>query len=62
VDSHLKNRKPFALAGLWDYWPDPAGDKELYYFSIITTEPNAFCSRFITVCQSFTTEHEGTVA
>ena len=38
---HLKKREPFAFAGLWDYWPDPAGDKELYSFTIITTEANA---------------------
>jgi putative SOS response-associated peptidase YedK len=38
---HLKKREPFAFAGLWDYWRDPAGDKELYSFTIITTEANA---------------------
>jgi putative SOS response-associated peptidase YedK len=38
---HLKSRAPFAFAGLWDYWRDPAGDKELYSFTIITTEANA---------------------
>jgi putative SOS response-associated peptidase YedK len=38
---HLKNREPFAFAGLWDYWRDPAGDQELYSFTIITTEANA---------------------
>jgi putative SOS response-associated peptidase YedK len=38
---HLKNREPFAFAGLWDYWRDPAGDKEFYSFTIVTTEPNA---------------------
>ena len=38
---HLKKREPFAFAGLWDYWRDPAGDKEVYSFTIITTEPNA---------------------
>jgi putative SOS response-associated peptidase YedK len=37
---HLKSRVPFAFAGLWDYWRDPAG-KELYSFTIITTEANA---------------------
>jgi putative SOS response-associated peptidase YedK len=37
---YLKNRVPFAFAGLWDYWRDPAGDKELYSFTIITTEAN----------------------
>jgi putative SOS response-associated peptidase YedK len=38
---YLKNREPFSFAGLWDFWRDPAGDKELYSFTIITTEPNA---------------------
>jgi putative SOS response-associated peptidase YedK len=38
---HLKKHEPFAFAGLWDYWRDPAGDKELYSFTIITTEANA---------------------
>ena len=38
---HLKKREPFAFAGLWDYWRDPAGDKELYSFTIITTRANA---------------------
>ncbi len=38
---HLKSRVPFAFAGLWDYWRDPAGDKQLYSFTIITTEANA---------------------
>src|SRR2546426_2510305 len=37
---HLKSRVPFAFAGLWDYWRDPAG-KELYSFTIITTEAKA---------------------
>jgi putative SOS response-associated peptidase YedK len=38
---HLKSREPFAFAALWNYWRDPAGDKELYSFTIITTEANA---------------------
>ena len=42
---HLKGREPFAFAGLWDYWRDPAGDKELYSFTIITTEANALLRR-----------------
>jgi len=29
------------LAGLWDYWRDPADGEELYTFTIITTEANA---------------------
>jgi putative SOS response-associated peptidase YedK len=42
---HLKKRDPFAFAGLWDCWRDSAGDKELYSFTIITTEPNALLRR-----------------
>jgi putative SOS response-associated peptidase YedK len=37
---HLKNRQPFAFAGLWDMWRDV--DAEVRYtFTIITTIPNA---------------------
>jgi putative SOS response-associated peptidase YedK len=36
---HLKNRKPFGLAGLWDVWRKPDG-KRVESFTIITTEPN----------------------
>lgn len=35
----LKDDSPFAFAGLWDEWVDPAG-KPLRTFTIITTEPN----------------------
>lgn len=35
----LKNREPFAFAGLWDRWEDPSG-KELVTFTIITTDAN----------------------
>jgi putative SOS response-associated peptidase YedK len=31
---YLKNREPFAFAGLWDHWRDPAGEKDLYTFAI----------------------------
>lgn len=37
---HLKDKKPFAFAGLWDCWRDAEGDT-LYTFTIITTVPNA---------------------
>jgi putative SOS response-associated peptidase YedK len=35
----LKDEKPFALAGICDYWKDASG-KELRSFSIITTDAN----------------------
>ncbi|MBI2069471.1 MAG: SOS response-associated peptidase [Elusimicrobia bacterium] len=37
----LKNKEPFAFAGLWDVWKKPDGS-ELRSFTIITTEPNDF--------------------
>jgi putative SOS response-associated peptidase YedK len=37
---HLKGKKPFAFAGLWDCWRDAEGET-LYTFTIITTVPNA---------------------
>ena len=36
---YLKDRKPFAFAGLWDVWRKPDG-KRVESFTIITTEPN----------------------
>ena len=35
----LKTGKPFAFAGLWDYWPGAAGP--VFTCAIITTAPNA---------------------
>lgn len=39
----LKNREPFAFAGLWDLWKDPNGE-ELLTFTIITTSANELMS------------------
>ncbi len=36
---HLKDRKPFAFAGLWDNWNSPDGSA-VRSCTIITTEPN----------------------
>jgi putative SOS response-associated peptidase YedK len=36
----MSNDKPFAFAGLWDAWKDPAQDQWLQSFTIITTTPN----------------------
>lgn len=36
---HMKDRKPFAFAGLWDTWESPDGSS-VKTCTIITTEPN----------------------
>lgn len=40
---HMKDRKPFAFAGLWDEWHSPDGDS-VRTCTIITTEPNQLMS------------------
>ncbi len=40
---HMKDRKPFALAGLWDEWQSPEGGS-IRTCIIITTEPNELMS------------------
>lgn len=37
---HLKNKEPFAFAGLWDSWRNVELGDVLHTFTIITTEPN----------------------
>lgn len=36
---HMRDRKPFALAGLWDHWESPDGSS-IRSCTIITTAPN----------------------
>jgi putative SOS response-associated peptidase YedK len=36
---HMKNRQPFAFAGLWDEWHSPDGS-QIRSCTIVTTEPN----------------------
>jgi putative SOS response-associated peptidase YedK len=38
---HLKNKEPFAFAGLWDSWLDRDSGDVLNTFTIITTDANA---------------------
>ncbi len=40
---HMKDRQPFAFAGLWDSWNSPEGS-QLKTCTIITTEPNELMS------------------
>jgi putative SOS response-associated peptidase YedK len=37
---YIKNRKPFAMAGIWDKWVNPETGIELCSFAIITTVAN----------------------
>ena len=36
----MKDRKPYALAGLWEKWKDRKVSTELLTFTVITTDPN----------------------
>ena len=38
---HMKDRQPFAFAGLWDEWNSPDGSR-IRSCTIVTTEPNEF--------------------
>lgn len=40
----MKDQRPFAIAGLWETWRDPAGEV-LNTCTLITTSPNDFMSR-----------------
>lgn len=37
---YLRDRKPFAFAGIWDSWPDPQTGEIINSYSIITTVSN----------------------
>jgi putative SOS response-associated peptidase YedK len=42
----LKDQKVFGFAGLYDVWKDRETGKEMYTYTIITTEPNAVVGEF----------------
>jgi putative SOS response-associated peptidase YedK len=39
----LKDQPIFGFAGLYDLWKDPKTGKEIYSYTIITTQPNELC-------------------
>jgi len=41
----LKDRKPFAFAGLWDRWVDPETRESVSSFSIVTTRANSLLEK-----------------
>jgi putative SOS response-associated peptidase YedK len=40
----LKGGSLMALAGIWENWRSPAGER-IRSFAVITTEPNELCAR-----------------
>jgi putative SOS response-associated peptidase YedK len=36
----MRDRQPFAFAGLWENWKNPATDEWLRTFTVLTTKPN----------------------
>jgi putative SOS response-associated peptidase YedK len=42
----LKETELFAFAGLYDVWTDKQTGKDLYSYTLITTEPNALVGKF----------------
>lgn len=42
---YAAERSPLALAGLWETWNDPQGDRPLTTFTVLTTAANATVSR-----------------
>ena len=42
----LNGVEPFAFAGLWSGWNNPADNKELHSFTIITTDPNSLLEQY----------------
>ena len=46
----MKDDSPFAFAGLWEGWKDPATDEWLRTFTIITGEPNELVAQSTHAC------------
>jgi putative SOS response-associated peptidase YedK len=42
----LRNKSPFAFAGLWDRWKDKETGEALESFAIVTVEPNEWMAKY----------------
>jgi putative SOS response-associated peptidase YedK len=42
---YLKDKEPFAMAGIWDTWIDPLTGKETESFAIVTTTANSLLQK-----------------
>jgi putative SOS response-associated peptidase YedK len=42
----MNGGSPFAFAGLWSGWTNPADNTELHSFTIITTDPNSLLEQY----------------
>jgi putative SOS response-associated peptidase YedK len=42
----VREGEPFAFAGLWSSWKNPADSTELHSFTIITTDPNSLMEKY----------------
>jgi putative SOS response-associated peptidase YedK len=41
----MRDRRPFAFAGLWENWKDPATGEWLRTYTVLTTKPNEVVAR-----------------
>jgi putative SOS response-associated peptidase YedK len=46
-----KDGSPYAFAGLWERWRDPATKEPFETFTVITTDPNQLSSPCTTGCR-----------
>jgi len=42
---HLRDHKPFAMAGLWENWKNPIDNKDVFTYTIITCDANALMAK-----------------